>query len=151
MLEQLRFSIASQLPPDWYHETKFRDVADQVTFIVETITRGREIVDEQERVTVPATAWDAVKTLLNERFGWRLKVQGREVVTKRVYHVCPHVGGEWKDHIRYVCLDGRRTPESRATEYIRHLLDQPMGYFESAESRLDQIRQLFHDAKREGQ
>jgi hypothetical protein len=165
MLDQLRLSIASQLPPDWCHETRFSTVADLTTLIVETITYGREITDEQERVSVPASAWDSVKVLLNERLlgldrwlhkkglpllRWRFRVQGREIVTKRVYHVCPHVGGEWKDHIRYVCIAGRSSRESRVLEHVRYLLAQPLNRFDHAETRLSQLKQMFQAVDREG-
>jgi hypothetical protein len=152
ILERIKLNMAAALPEDWVHETKFHEIAGLMTMIVETITFGREITDEQERVTVPATAWDAVKTMLNDWLGrtrlrWRFRVMGREVVTRRTYHVCPHIGGDWKDHIRYVSLPSQDPHEHRVLEHIRYLLGQPLERHESELSRMYQLQHMFRNLR----
>jgi hypothetical protein len=160
LLERIKLSVGTMLPDDWNHEVRFHEVADRLTMIVESITWGREIVTEGEVVIVPATAWDAVKEAMNRCLGalnrwyegegirtfpWRFKVRGREIRTRMVHHVCPHIGKEWADHVRYLIVpEGRNAREHRAFERIRYLIQAPLEpAFGCAESRLYEIQHIF--------
>ena len=159
LLERIRLSVAAMLPDDWQHEVRFHEVADRMTMVVETITWGREIVTEGETVTIPASAWDAVKEAMNRYLGaidrwyqneglrpvpWRFRVQGKQIRVKQVHHVCPHIGGDWEGHIRYLLVpENRNAHEHRVMERIRYLVGQPLNQYESGEARFHEIQHHF--------